>query len=374
MIFLLKKDMRSISKNDMMNRIIILLVFCTFFGCTQDQQSNSSSTGTTTNPIEKGGTAQMVKLLQDANAQIDPMKVDYHLNSSRAEHFKLLMQNAQNDNDLINSKGQYAHELLLAGKTNESIMELEQLMDIFEKINLDKKLTYNLRQLMGLAYVRLGEQENCIGKNNSESCIIPIQGAGIYNFKKGPETAISIYEGMLAERPDDEETIWLLNIAYMTIGKYPDGVPAKFRIPEKEFKSDYKIPAFNNVGGKTIIGTSGLAGGSCVEDFNNDGLLDIVASSWGGNDQIKVFFNLGNGDFEDKTEESGLIGITGGLNINHADYNNDGFEDVLVLRGAWYFNQGQIPNSLLKNNGDGTFSDVTIESGLLSRYPTQAAT
>ena len=47
--------------------------------------------------------------------------------------------------------------------------------------------------------------------------------------------------------------------------------------------------------------------------------------------------------------------------------------DVLVLRGAWYGADGHIPNSLLKNNGDGTFEDVTIEAGLLSYHPTQAA-
>ncbi len=362
-----------------MKRILFLLVFCTFFGCTQNEETNQSSSkasesSETTKENGASGTAQMVKLLRDVNARIDPMKVSYHLNSSRAEQYKLKVNSAQNDNELLMSKSQYAYELLLAGKTHESIMEIEQLLEMLAKLNADKAVINNLKQLQGLAYTRLGEQDNCVGKNNPESCIIPIKGAGVYNLKKGSETAIRIYEEMLVDRPDDEETIWLLNIAYMTIGKYPEGVPAKFRIPEKEFKSDYKIPAFKNIGNKTIIGTSGLAGGSCVEDFNNDGLLDIVASSWGGNDQIKIFFNLGNGDFSDQTDASGLKGITGGLNLNHADYNNDGFEDILVLRGAWFFEQGQIPNSLLKNNGDGTFSDVTIESGLFSQYPTQAAT
>ena len=69
-----------------------------------------------------------------------------------------------------------------------------------------------------------------------------------------------------------------------------------------------------------------------------------------------------------------MIGITGGLNINHADYNNDGYKDILVLRGGWNGLYGEIPNSLIRNNGDGTFTDVTISSGLLSYHPTQTAT
>ena len=42
-----------------------------------------------------------------------------------------------------------------------------------------------------------------------------------------------------------------------------------------------------------------------------------------------------------------------------ADYDNDGFVDVLVLRGGWMRSQGRFPISLLRNNGDGTFTDVT---------------
>lgn len=69
-----------------------------------------------------------------------------------------------------------------------------------------------------------------------------------------------------------------------------------------------------------------------------------------------------------------MNGITGGLNLMQADYNNDGFTDILVLRGAWKEEFGKEPNSLLKNNGDGTFTDVTTQSGLLSFHPTQTAT
>ena len=67
------------------------------------------------------------------------------------------------------------------------------------------------------------------------------------------------------------------------------------------------------------------------------------------------------------------MGLTGGLNLIHADYDNDGDNDVLVLRGAWRFEAGKIPNSLLQNNGKGQFTDVTYAAGLGSAHPTQTA-
>ena len=63
----------------------------------------------------------------------------------------------------------------------------------------------------------------------------------------------------------------------------------------------------------------------------------------------------------------------GGLNLIHADYNNDGTPDVLVLRGAWLGELGKQPNSLLLNQGNGRFADVTQAAGILSFHPTQTA-
>ena len=101
-------------------------------------------------------------------------------------------------------------------------------------------------------------------------------------------------------------------------------------------------------------------------------MIDIFTTSYGMFDQCKLFFNKGNG-FEDVTNKAGLEGILGGLNSLHADYNNDGYLDILILREAWLGSSGNHPNSLLRNNGDGTFTDITKSSGILSFYPTQTA-
>ena len=82
---------------------------------------------------------------------------------------------------------------------------------------------------------------------------------------------------------------------------------------------------------------------------------------------------ISKGSFTERTSEAGLVGETGALNIQQTDYNNDGFLDIWMLRGAWLGKAGRIPSSLLRNNGDGTFTDVTEEAGLMSFHPTQTS-
>jgi hypothetical protein len=98
-----------------------------------------------------------------------------------------------------------------------------------------------------------------------------------------------------------------------------------------------------------------------------------MVSSIGFNDPLRLFRNNGNGTFTERTLEAGLDGETGGLNIVQADYNNDGYADVLILRGGWFGSEGKFPHSLLRNNRNGTFTDVTEEAGVLSFHPTQTA-
>ena len=91
-------------------------------------------------------------------------------------------------------------------------------------------------------------------------------------------------------------------------------------------------------------------------------------------EEESLFRNNQDGTFSERTKEAGLLGLLGGLNLMQADYDNDGDVDILVLRGAWIEEQGQHPNSLLRSNGDATFTDVTFDAGLGKvHYPTQTA-
>ncbi len=125
--------------------------------------------------------------------------------------------------------------------------------------------------------------------------------------------------------------------------------------------------------GGTGLDENNRAGGALIEDMNNDGELDVVTTSWDLEDGMHYSRSNGDGTFTDLSVQSGLNQFKGGLHIMQTDYNNDGLKDIFVLRGAWKGKYGREPVSLLRNNGDGTFTDVTKEAGLLSLHPTQTA-
>jgi hypothetical protein len=79
-----------------------------------------------------------------------------------------------------------------------------------------------LRDLLGLAYLRMGEQEICLLNHGAESCIFPISRAGVHTVKAGPEGAIREFTGLLNLNPQDLNARWLVNIAYMALGRHPE--------------------------------------------------------------------------------------------------------------------------------------------------------
>ncbi len=100
-----------------------------------------------------------------------------------------------------------------------------------------------------------------------------------------------------------------------------------------------------------------ISAGVVIFDFDNDGLDDLYLN--GAERPHQLYNNLGDFDFENVTQTSGLANInTPVYGANAADLNNDGWEDLLLTTGEGAH------SILLKNNGDGTFSDVTQGSGL----------
>ncbi len=104
--------------------------------------------------------------------------------------------------------------------------------------------------------------------------------------------------------------------------------------------------------------------GAAFFDYDNDGYIDVLIVNGstlehmkrGGDQIVALYRNNGDGTFTDVTVEAGLTKRGWGMGVCIADYDNDGFEDIFVT--------GFGTNTLFRNNGDGTFTDVTARAGI----------
>jgi FG-GAP-like repeat/ASPIC and UnbV len=321
--------------------------------------------------VKGSGTRRMAELLDRMVRNLDPTTYMF-ANTLRADYLHALLERNAKPRERASIAFSLADQLLKAGKTEEAIAVATPLLQA-DPNALGAPDPIQVREFLAFCQMRLGEQRNCIMHRGVDSCLLPIKGSGIHTDQRGSRAAIKGYTEILETNPKDLSSRWLLNIASMTVGEYPGKVPARWLIPPKVFAPEYDIKRFYDVAVAAGVAVRGLAGGSVMDDFDGDGELDIVASSMGLRDPLRFFHNNGDGTFSERSEAAGLTGEIGGLNIVHADYDNDGFPDLLVLRGGWGQRGGRFPNSLLKNNGDGTFDDVTQQAGILSFHPTQTA-
>jgi hypothetical protein len=227
-----------------------------------------------------------------------------------------------------------------------------------------------LDAVLGVAYLHKSEMDNDVYRHPADKCVFPPRPGMKYDNVADSGKAVEHFLNYLSQKPDDVQTKWLLNLAYMTMGKYPAGVPEKYLIPPSAFASKENAGMFTDVASSAGIDVVSMANGVIVDDFDNDGLLDVIISSYNVCEPLHYFHNNGDGTFTDRAAQAGLSDQLGGLNMIQADYNNDGCMDFLVLRGAWEF---PVRKSLLRNNCDGTFTDVTAAAGLARATRTQAA-
>jgi hypothetical protein len=225
--------------------------------------------------------------------------------------------------------------------------------------------------LQGVAALRRGETENCVECQCEGSCILPLRPPAYHQKRQGSTDALRYFTEYLERDPDDLGSRWLLNLAYMTLGEYPDKVPPRYLIPLDRFRSEFDIGRFRDVAPQLGVNRFSQAGGGIMDDFDNDGLLDLVQTSQEEGVPMAFYRNRGDGTFEDRTKAAGLDKQWGGLYCVQTDYNNDGWLDIYVPRGAW--KKAPQRHSLLRNNGDGTFTDVTAAAGVLTTVPSQVA-
>jgi len=231
---------------------------------------------------------------------------------------------------------------------------------------------YSIVYFQGVSSLRRGENENCVMCRGESSCILPISPAAVHRNPRGSRAAIKHFTEYLERFPDDLEVRWLLNLAHMTLGEYPDKVNPSYLVPlDRWVKSDVTLGKFRDIGDRVGVNRFNQAGGAIMEDFDNDGLLDLAVTSFDPVQPMSFYRNKGDGTFEDRSESAGVANQLGGLYCVQGDYNNDGHMDIYVPRGAW-LSYGIRP-TLLRNNGDGTFVDVTEEAELLEPMNSNSA-
>jgi tetratricopeptide (TPR) repeat protein len=219
----------------------------------------------------------------------------------------------------------------------------------------------DLIQSLGVAHLHKAEMDNGLYHAPGDRCLLSVRGGTPLQRPEDLNKAVEYFRQLLGTRPDDVEARWLLNVGYMATGGYPALVPPRDLIPTSDFGSPENVGRFVDVAAKAGVDSFSSAGGVIVDEFNNDGQLEILSSNFDSCGQTKLFQRGPNGMFVDQAAHAGLTEQLGGLNLLQTDYNNDGCKDVLVLRGGWELAQRK---SLLRNNCDGTFTDVTFASGL----------
>ena len=235
--------------------------------------------------------------------------------------------------------------------------------------------------LAGLTRLRQGEAQNCLGHASVEAgrevCLLPLR-PGAFHSDPGPAAEAAKHFGAVLEaRPRDPMAAWLLNLA-ARLGKVRDRVPPRVGTPLLD-PTDDGAPRFSNRANDLGVAVQDLAGGAAIEDFDGDGRLDLLTSTWDPCGGVRAFRNQGAGGFVDVTEAWGLAQVAGGLNLYTVDIDGDRRVDVLITRGAWLLGDGQIQSSILRNepaaDGNVRFRDVTDSVGLdeVPPAPTQAA-
>lgn len=173
---------------------------------------------------------------------------------------------------------------------------------------------------------------------------------------------------------------------YFTTGIWMKGVSDN---EGRDLRSKLSNRLYRNTGGnkfqdvteKAAVGSTAVYTSGCsAADFDNDGDVDLYVLTYGAPNIL--YRNNGNGTFTDVTKESGLGDPRWSVSAVWLDYNSDGWLDVFVGNYLKYddgkfrdfypaagypgpLSYGGEPDALYRNNGDGTFTDVSKEAGVL---------
>jgi hypothetical protein len=188
----------------------------------------------------------------------------------------------------------------------------------------------------------------------------------VASFRAGRFTDALHYAQESMAMTGSRRTQLLLWLASEKLGGYPTDVPVAMRMQVRSGKQPTTL-ALHDLAARIGLDKTSGGRGTAVFDFDGDGYLDVlVAAAHGG---CTLYKNNGDGTFTDASISSGMDTCLTAFITTIGDYDNDGRPDIFVTRNGFF--SGEC--SLYHNNGDGTFTDVTQGSGLSGWGPALTA-
>jgi len=207
------------------------------------------------------------------------------------------------------------YEQLRWGHLEPAVAAIEEAAALSDTLELPVAFRIGLLRLQSLVYLRQAEVENCIQRHNADCCLLPLKSGGVHEAPAPAERAYQTLQRVLALNPSSLETRWLINLVAMALGTWPDGVRKDVLIPVEAYTSKVDLGRFVNVAPELGVDTFNECGGVVVEDFDGDGQLDIVTSSFGPDEPLTFYRGGPDMTFEDRSSASWLDDQLGGLNL-----------------------------------------------------------
>jgi len=225
---------------------------------------------------------------------------------------------------------------------------------------------------LGRLYIKCGLHDAAVEELNLAARDAAVRGrakheSALAHYRAGRfDRAVDDGIAAMEADPHNERARAAMWLTTRSLGGYPARVPQAFRM---ELKAGYETArvSFENIAAKIGLDKICAGRGTAIFDYNNDGLLDIVVTA--AHAGCTLYRNNGDGTFTDVTVGSGLDECVNGFVIIAGDYDNDGFPDLFVTRLGFYYGDC----ALYHNNGDGTFTNVTEQAGVSSWGATYTA-
>ena len=216
-------------------------------------------------------------------------------------------------------------------------------------------------------YREAAEELARVGRGSSQrhralyNALVASCRGGLYS--RAFETGVACLE----DDPDDQRARYWLWLAAQRSGGYPQTVPPRLRMAARDGLHPTSLELEEVAAEIGLDKTSG-GRGTAVIDLDGNGHLDVVVA--GAHAGVSLYRNNGDGSFSDISAGSGLDACVYGFGVAAGDYDNDGLPDLFVTSMGFFDGE----SALYRNNGDGTFTDVTREAGLESWGPAFTAT